>query len=363
MRTEGAVEVTTPAAEPLCPYRGPAVFQAPDAGWFFGRTRLVEQLVSRLQDRTTLVVAGPPKCGKSSVVAAGLLPALARDGLPGSRDWPQSVFVPGSHPLDALWGALGQISREPLPDIFSLEEAPGSAAIRFVPEGVLCVDQFETLFTEAADPAERGAFLSVLEALHSEQSLRFRLILCIGTDYYGACSRIPWLTSAITENHVLVGRPSPEDLREVIEGPARRGGLRLEEGLADRMLDDIANDPAPLAALSEALRETWNLRKSRILTIEDYERAREPARAPARPASPATRQNPQRTPAPEQQPGRQPAAATSQPGGPASHPPGKAPGEVGARPANRATPILVALFVLAVLASLALGILLTQMAH
>ncbi len=360
MRTEDAVGAPTPAAEPVCPYRGPGVFQTEDAGWFFGRTKMVGQLVSRLQDRTTLVIAGPSKCGKSSVVRAGLLPALARDDLPGSRDWPQSVFVPGSHPLDALWGALGRISREPLPDIFSLEEAPGTAAKRYVPEGVLCVDQFETLFTAASDPAERGAFLSVLEALHSEQSPRFRLVLCICTDSYGACSSIPWLASVISDNHVLVGRPSTEELREVIEGPAGRGGLRLEEGLADRMLDDAGGDPAPLAALSEVLRQTWNLRKGRILTVEGYERAREPLGEAAHAVPPAIQEVPQRAPAPERQASRRPAAAPQPPGGPAPRSPRQAPGEEGIDPANPATPILVALLLLAVLASAALAILLTR---
>lgn len=94
----------------------------------------------------------------------------------------------------------------------------------------------------------------------------------------------------ISENYALVGRPSDEELREVIEGSARKGDLRLEEGLADWMLDDVASDPAPLAALSRLLRETWNLRKGRILTIEGYEQAR----VLTQPGSVADRQTPSR---------------------------------------------------------------------
>jgi hypothetical protein len=348
MRAEDAVEMTTPAAAPVCPYRGPAVFQTEDSGWFFGRTQLVGKLVSRLHDRATLVVAGPSQCGKSSLVRAGLLPALARGDLPGSAG-PQSVFVPGSHPLDALWGALGRLSGEPLPDIFSLEEAPGTAATRFVREGVLIVDQFETVFTAASDLAERGAFLSLLEALDSEQ--RVRIILCIGTEFYGSCSAVPWLASAISENHVLVGRPSDEGLREVIEGPARRGGLRLEEGLADRMVDDVRSDPTPLATLSAALRETWNRRKGRILTIEGYEQALELTKA----ASLAEVDPPRAT--------RKTAAAPT-PAPPPPSVPASRPSSGAQRVASRrVAPILVALFLLALLASLALAILLTQAAH
>lgn len=357
MRTESAIGVTTPASEPTCPYRGPAVFQTEDAGWFFGRTKLVEQLVSRLNERTTLVVGGPSQCGKSSLVGAGLLPALARDRLAGSAGRPQSVFIPGPHPLDVLWDALGRISGEPLPDIFSLEEAPGSAATRFVSEGVLVVDQFETLFTAASDPAERGAFLSVLEALDSEQSVR--VILCVGTEFYGNCSAVPWLASAISDNHVLVGRPTDEELREVIEGPARRGGLRIEEGLAERMLDDVRSDPAPLAALSGILRETWDLREGRILTMEAYEQARGLNRVPTQPGPPAARE-PQ---AASLQRAAEPAPLPPQPSIESYRPPAEAQREEDNHPSHRIPPILVALFLLAVLAALALGILLTQVAH
>lgn len=334
------------------------MFQTEDAGWFFGRTKLVEQLVSRLKERTTLVVAGPSQCGKSSLVTAGLLPALARDDLPGSTSRPQSVFIPGSHPLDALWGALGLISGEPLPDIFSLEEAPGSAATRFVREGVLVVDQFETLFTAASDPAERGAFLSVLEALDSEPNPRFRLILCIGTEFYGACSAVPWLASAISDNHMLVERPTDEELREVIEGPARRGGLRLEGGLADRMLDDVRSDPAPLAVLSEILRETWNHRKGRILTTEAYEQVRGLTQGPTQQGSPASPEPQKASPKPAK-----PAPLRAQPSIAPNRPSAEARREEDNHPPRRIPPILVALFLLAVLASLAVGILLTQSAH
>lgn len=144
----------------VCPFPGSASFETDDARWFFGRTRIVEQLASRLRDRTTLVVAGSPKCGKSSLVKAGLFPALALGSLPGSRDWPRIVFTPGTHPLDALWAALGNLSRDPLPDIFSLEEAPASAVARYIEDGILVVDQFEEAFTVCSDEAERGAFLS-----------------------------------------------------------------------------------------------------------------------------------------------------------------------------------------------------------
>ena len=346
-------DVGAAPAGPIFPYRGRAAYETADAGWFFGRTRLVDRLVSRLEDRTTLVVGGPGRSGKSSLVRAGLLPALAGGALPGSEQWPQAVFTPGPHPLDALWIALGEIAKDPLPDIFSLEEAPGSAAARFLEDGVLVVDQLEELFTASSDQAQRGAFVSLLEALPKDRP-GFRLILCLGTDFYGTCAAIPSLAAAISDNHVLVGPMVQEELREAIEGPARRAGLRLEDGLVDRILDAAAGG-ASLAEISEALSETWKLRKGRILTLDGYEEALHPqrrgvaasseaAKAPGTP--PPAKRNPTPGPSGAASVGSGPDLDCGGSGTPGSH-----------------LPILVALAVLAALASAALAILVTGVWH
>lgn len=322
------------APDLTCPYRGSDPYDTGDSGWFFGRAGHVEQLVARLRDRTMLVVAGPPRCGKSSLVRAGLLPRLSAGALAGSGEWPQSVLTPGGHPLDALWSALGELAGSPLPDIFSLEEAPGAAAARFIDRGVLVVDQLEELFTASSDAAGRGAFVGLLEALHGLDLPDFRLIICVGTDFYGACAGVPWLAGAVGDNSVLVRPMSRDELREAIEGPARKAGLRLEEDLADRIIDDAGDDPLALARTSEVLQATWKLRKARLLTLEGYEQARRPTGG----GGEDRLEIPAATKAPAAIPGGPPARH----GGPS---------------------ILVALVLLAVLASAALVILLTQMIH
>jgi hypothetical protein len=71
----------------LCPFQGLDSFQPEQGGLFFGRERLVEQLLQRLRERRLLAIVGPSGSGKSSLVLAGVLPALRAGALPGSGEW------------------------------------------------------------------------------------------------------------------------------------------------------------------------------------------------------------------------------------------------------------------------------------
>ena len=90
------------------PYRGLASFGAEDSEWFFGRERLVADLVARLAGTTLLGVIGPSGSGKSSAVRAGLVPALAAGVLPGSERWTVATMRPGQHPLRELTAPSGR---------------------------------------------------------------------------------------------------------------------------------------------------------------------------------------------------------------------------------------------------------------
>jgi hypothetical protein len=77
------------------PYRGLRAFEVADAPFFFGRDHAVDELAGsieqRVRDTGIVVLAGVSGAGKSSLLRAGLLPRIRRDGLaaaPGSADWP-----------------------------------------------------------------------------------------------------------------------------------------------------------------------------------------------------------------------------------------------------------------------------------
>jgi hypothetical protein len=84
------------------PYRGLAAFQAEDAEWFFGREQLVAELTMRLAETPFLAVVGASGSGKSSVLRAGLLPAVWSGTLPGASSWTTILLAPGARPLEEL---------------------------------------------------------------------------------------------------------------------------------------------------------------------------------------------------------------------------------------------------------------------
>ena len=232
----------------VCPYKGLASFQGDDARYFFGRERLVAELVARLVGAPLLGVVGPSGSGKSSVVRAGLLPALAGGALPGSEAWAQVLIRPGAHPLRELGRA--------------------TAGIADAARVLLAVDQFEETFTACTDEAERAAFISELAGARRPDGRI--VVLAIRADHYGRCAAYPDLSALLAVNHVLVGPMRRDELRRAIEHPARRAGLEVERDLSDALVADVAPEPGALPMLSTALLELWQHRDGRRLRLSGY---------------------------------------------------------------------------------------------
>jgi WD40 repeat protein/DNA-binding SARP family transcriptional activator len=248
---------------PVCPFKGLASYDVADAAYFFGRERLVAEMVARLVGTTLLGVVGPSGSGKSSAVRAGLVPALAGGVLPGSATWPRVLLRPGEHPLAALRRALGSDAQDPIPDRLA----------RLDPEDrlVLVVDQFEETFAACRDEAERAAFVAALvDAAHGSEG-RALVVLAVRADYYGACAAHPRLARLVGASQVLVGPMRPEELVRAIEEPAQRAGLIVEPALVTRLVEDVAGQAGGLPLLSTALLELWQRRDGRRLRLATYE--------------------------------------------------------------------------------------------
>jgi Bacterial transcriptional activator domain len=235
----------------VCPFKGLASFDVADARYFFGRERLIAELVARAVGAPLLGVVGPSGSGKSSVVKAGLLPALAGGVLPGSDEWPQVLIRPGEHPTRELRGAV-------------LDETTSERAL-------LVVDQFEEVFTACRDEHERAAFIDAIVRAAHRRDGEGLVVLAIRADFYGRCAAYPTLSKLLGGNDVLVGPMERDELRRAIELPAQQAGLNVEPELVDALLADVEHEPGGLPLLSTALLELWQRRQGRHLRRATYE--------------------------------------------------------------------------------------------
>jgi len=247
-----------------CPYKGLAQFEAEDSAYFFGRERFVGELAARTVQVGLLGVVGASGSGKSSVIAAGLLPSLRAGLLPGSEQWEQASIRPGEHPMDELRAAFGTEVEDPLAE--AIEAMPPDRRL------VLVVDQFEETFTICPTEEERAAFIDALVGTATRWPERLVVILAIRGDYYAHGAPYPELAEALAANHVLVGPLTREELRRAIELPARRAGLRVESGLVDALVEEVADEPGGLPLLSTALVELWQARDGGWIRLEAFER-------------------------------------------------------------------------------------------
>ena len=241
------IEPTSPSLKAeLCPYKGLAAYQPEDAEKFCGREALIDELLHRLQLHNVLVVGGPSGSCKSSLVRAGLIPALKVGSLPGSESWQVHLLTPGNDPMTRLTAVAAQ-----------------DANCLYV------FDQFEEVFTLAEDN-QRVEFLESLATLANQRDDRCKIVIVIRADFYAECAREAWLASRISNNQVLVGPMTENELRQAISEPARRSGYFLERGLMEAILEQAGNEPGALPLVAHSLVETWVRRDGNTLTLEGF---------------------------------------------------------------------------------------------
>src|SRR6185369_1363829 len=132
---------------------------------------------------------------------------------------------------------------------------------------MIVVDQLEEVFTVCRDDAMRERFLDVLVHASIDPDSPTRVLAAIRADYYGHCAEHVEFAELLGRANLLVGPMRPDELQRAIEEPARTAGLVLEDGLVDRILDDVGTEPGSLPLLETALLETWTRRDGAVLTV------------------------------------------------------------------------------------------------
>ncbi len=261
------------------PYKGLRAFDEADAADFVGRNRLVTRLLEVLDRSRALAVVGPSGSGKSSVVRAGLLPALRSGRLVGSETWLVTSMVPGQDPYADLANALERVAVDlPADPAAVLRRSPrGLASLlrRSVPDQrqvVLLIDQFEELFTLTADSKTRAAFLESLVFAASEDRPLLRIVLTLRADFYDHPLRHERLARLIEHATVAIPPLAPDELERAIVEPAASVGAGFEPGLLAAITADVADQPGSLPLLQYVLTALFEQREGAILTAAAYRR-------------------------------------------------------------------------------------------
>jgi WD40 repeat protein/transcriptional regulator with XRE-family HTH domain len=274
----------------LSPYKGLYYFEESDAEIFFGRDELTQTLVDHINDAVKtdqrfLAVVGASGSGKSSVIRAGVIPALRWQQ--ASSGWPVFVMTPTAHPLEMLASSLQGVTNQAYSskkwiDHLIYQPKTLSKTLTDIAEetstshALLVVDQFEELFTLCRSEAEQASFVDNLLTAAFKQDGKAIIMIVLRADFYAHCARFNMLRNALAKHQEYIGSMTAQELRCAIEKPAQLGHWELEPGLVDLLLHDVGADsdevpePGALPLLSHALLTTWNRRRGRKLTISGY---------------------------------------------------------------------------------------------
>jgi len=255
---ENTLEAFAPDRLPILktqqPYVGLEAFDEDSAPYFFGRDALIEAMLKKLRDGDRFLAAvGPSGSGKSSLILAGLIPALKQGGVEGSTSWHYlGPIVPGSDPMVVL-GPLVTRSTESTDRV-----------------NCLIVDQFEEVFTLCADQNQRARFVQTLVDLAKRGSTPHRVILTMRSDFVDLVMRYPELHELFVLHEMRVGPLAREELRAAITKPAEKVKLEFDPGLVEMIVNDSAGERTILPLLQVTLLELWRSRRGNRLTRERY---------------------------------------------------------------------------------------------
>ncbi|MFB2891319.1 CHAT domain-containing protein [Aerosakkonemataceae cyanobacterium BLCC-F50] len=268
---------------PPNPYQGLSAFKEDDKDFFFGQEKFVNKLVEVTHKQPLVAVVGPSGSGKSSVVYAGLIPQLRKEG-----NWLIESFRPGKEPFEPLASALVRLLEPEAGETKQLRETMGLAgdlrngritlqqvvsrilALNPGKRLLLVADQFEELYTLCQVKEEQERFADGLLTAIAQQNIT--LVLTLRADFYGyVLSYRPFRDALQEYTPQLLSSMNREELQAAIELPAQKLEVQLEWQLTQRILNDVGQEPGNLPLLEFALTRLWEKQKNRVLTHQAYE--------------------------------------------------------------------------------------------
>jgi len=271
------------------PYVGLRPFFVEDSLYFYGRDEQTAELLAILRDNRFLSVVGSSGSGKSSLVRAGLLPALRGGFLVGDRDrWHTVQIRPGDAPIanlaQGLCAALTSSSDGADALARAIRDDHTEAILRFLKTHLddrssvfLLVDQFEEIFAfRGAEEIDGGPgdvthrrkrsrrrdeaadYVDLLIQLAEHRDLPIYVALTMRTDFLGECDLFYGLPEALNRGRYLVPRLTREQLRDAVQCPALLLGAKMSPRLLDHVLNELGDRSDRLPMLQHALLRTWD---------------------------------------------------------------------------------------------------------
>lgn len=277
------VEMMTRFELPSNPFPGLRPFEFNESLLYFGRDGQSEQLLRKLGSTRFMAVIGTSGSGKSSLVRAGLLPALFGGFMASAgSDWRIALFRPSNDPIGNLAGAIndsglfgekderdGQLQATMIEATLrrgslGLVEAVRQSRINSDENVLVVVDQFEELFRFARVAEseqyqnDAAAFVKLLLAAARQKEISIYVVITMRSDFLGDCSLFWDLPEAINEGQYLIPRLTREQRREAITGPIAVCNADITPRLVNRLLNDVGDSTDQLPILQHALMRTWS---------------------------------------------------------------------------------------------------------
>ena len=270
-----------------CPYKGLDVFEEEDTELFFGRERLIQELVNRVKESRTVFITGPSGSGKSSLVRAGFIPTLKQGAIQNlhSERWLYETMKPGRDPMVEL----GRVASSLAGTLSAGEDirTKGSGDTTILAQwceiamkdsrekrAVIFIDQFEEIFTQVNHEAERAAFLNLLTYAAGTENGRTIVLFAMRSDFVSNCAVYPQLNELLNQQFIQIGAMQPDELVSAIAQPALRVGLRIEPDLIAQIINDMQGEPGVLPLMQFALKDLFDAEQAKggviALTLDEY---------------------------------------------------------------------------------------------
>jgi len=257
------------------PYVGLRAFSEADAEVFHGREGLIARLMDAVRGPSGLTaLVGPSGSGKSSIVQAGVVPALRGLSGPGT-EWTIALMRPGANPFTELEAALFRAVETPAVSLGLLwrpQDELACAVLGLLPDGaplLLVVDQFEELFT-LVDDRQRAAFLRGLVALATGAQDRCHVLVTLRADFYDRPLAHPGFGRLMSGRVVDVLPLAPDELEGAALMPAAAAGASFERGLLAALIADVSGQPNALPLFQYTLSKLFDRRSGSTLTLAAY---------------------------------------------------------------------------------------------